>query len=1252
MALTVSIIRQPLYGSVYWNGNSFIYTPNAGFSGSDSFVYSEYVDGVKNIYTKYVNSSNTPPVSLSTTLSVNPYITTEINLNSVVVDYNNPFNYLQFIDVSSSLSNTIKTDGNKIYYTPDTASASDIITYTVTDKQFTITGQISVNVLSAEQGAAYTYSPLEKLYQFKQTTNSYEANSSGWTGSYNVYSQYGSVWDTIDLTKYEGFANEVVAGYAPWNSIYDYRNIYYSVYTTISAHSGRWVEDISTGNYYYGIINPKALLWNDVYSILNSGSAKWNNTITNFNIVSSGLSNTQPSYVSVYTTVNTVSNIKWYPNDLNDWNNTYFNLFKNLYTYTSGNSAKWIVPISSYQALSSGMSNVVDNIKSTSNSVYINSAASWDNSNLNYLSAAYYDKWTLSYKELSSNQNKFNVFATSVNSISSGIDKVNRNSNSLFTTISSNSATLWNDYENETFISNNSANWFSLFSELTGLSSTWYTSNPIVSIINSNTPTFNLATNVVSANSGTNWSNLDSNSNLILATSSILISLYNNLNTLTATWGTPGNISSIIQSVSSKFNSYYNTVLTNLSSLWNDSNNTLLSSNSSNWLSVYSTLTTLSSNWNPSNTITSVINSISSTFNSYYTTVLTNLSSLWNSSNNTLLSSNSGNWLSVYSTLTTLSSNWASSNNVATSIGSVSSNFNSLYSTGLTNTSSLWSNDNNTLLSTYSGNWVNTYNIITSGSSGWSSGKSLSSAITNDKSRYTSTYNTLTANSGKNWTGMTIYASISDNIVQFQNLRQLFYVVDSDSYWSGMQAIYNQIFTSYNYYYPYFNSTRTSTQNGSSFWDTTYVNRILSGLSANLTSNYNLLTASTSYWVFAEDQNLKNTFTYVSANSSALNTEYNVLTSRLTSWTPAFDNSIVPSLSNTYLSGDGSTSLTARNIKIYGNLVVGTNLSALGSKTSISTSNYSLTGFEVTDTSTTDCFVITKSSNLNNVATFSSVSSGPVLWILANNTVGINTTTPNQALTIVGNISASGTISNYLGSQITLLTANSTKYESAFTFVTTNSGFLTAFNASKVFYDDMTNYYNNSSAKINTLTSSIPLFTSISNNISSNYLVNNNINIFVTYSTGNAGIDTIYRTLTGKYDNTYNSVTSVCANQITSLNYLFSFNKVVSSDTARLIIPYNLKINSWSIFADQPTNLTIEVLSGYIFNKRVYTTSLTNNQPITASNTAKATANQLDTLGWTTSINAGGNNLSFIQFNLTRNDSASAVMVNLKAYKI
>jgi hypothetical protein len=352
------------------------------------------------------------------------------------------------------------------------------------------------------------------------------------------------------------------------------------------------------------------------------------------------------------------------------------------------------------------------------------------------------------------------------------------------------------------------------------------------------------------------------------------------------------------------------------------------------------------------------------------------------------------------------------------------------------------------------------------------------------------------------------------------------------------------------------------------------------------------------------------------------------------------------------LSGSPTVSVSSRNLCIHGNLVISQNLSALGSKTSINTSNYNLTAFEVTNYSLIDCFVITKSNYLTNIASFSSVSSGPILWIESNNTVSINTTLGNQALNVVGDISASGIISNYLGSQISLMQSNSSKYESAYTFFTTNSGNLDLVKLSKDNYDNMFNYYSLSSSKVNQFIDDNPIYNSVYNNISSNYDINNVTNNFVAYSTTNINLDTVLRSVTGKYDATYTLLSSICANQVTSLNYLFSFNKVVSASKAKILIPYNLKIVSWNVFADTPTTLSIDILSGYTFNHTTYKKSITNNYPITGSNITKSFENDLDSLGWITAISQGTTNPSFIEFNLTGNDSASSVMVNLKAYKI
>lgn len=1184
MAITVSILRQPLYGSVVWNGNSFVYTPNVDYSGSDSFVYSEYINGVKSIYTKYVNSSNLPPVAITKVLSVTPYTSTQINIDSVVQDYTNPFNYVKFVSAYSSINNLVTTDGNSLYYKSSTSNVSDIITYTATDKQFTITGTISVNVLSASGEAGYNYSPLEKLRIYQGFTSSYQNVSAGWTGSYDVYVQYGSTWDSIDLATYEGFANLVVDRYAAWSAVYDFRNIYYSVYATVTSQSGRWADDTASGNYYYGIINPKALNWNNIYSISNINSGDWNSSISTYNILSSGLDYTQPYYDTNYNTVTSSSADLWDTSELNDWRSNNFNLLRNTYTNLTAISGRLIDVLSSYVGLSSDISSVIEKITNTGLALQSNSADFWDNSNLDSLSAEYYDKWTASYVDISLNKDKFDEFSILLNSISSAIDSTNTDSNLLLTTVSANSALLWYNDDNETYLSINSGSWDNLYLNLTSNSGNWYASTSIISTINNDKDRYNDLLSVVSANSAGNWGSSD----------------------------------------------------------------TSFLSNSANLDLIYTILTANSSDWGATNTISNIIAAGSALFELSYTTVQSKSADAWGDSDDTLIHSNSGNWNSVYTNLTSNSSNWNPTNNVGTIIGSISSIFQEVYNTVNSNSGSTWSNSNDALLSSNSGNWVDSYNIINTSSASWNYGDSLSAIIDTDKISYDSTYNTLTSNSSNNWTGMSIYQSVSNNVNKFENLKNLFFSQYEDSLWSSVKSIYDIIFDRYNYYYPYYNSNVNTVQANSSNWDTVYLNSILSPLSSNLESNYNSLTANSSYWKFEEDQNLKNTFSYVSSNSAKLNSSYDSFTSKLSSWTPAFDTSIVADLSANYLSGSSTTNISSRNLNIFGNLVVAQNISALGSKTSINTSNYSLTAFEVTDTSSSDCFVITKSSNLLNVATFSSVSAGPVLWIKSDNTVSINTTLGNQALNVMGDISASGVILNYLGSQISLLQSNSAKYEAAYTFLTANSGNITSFDAAKSDYDQLTNYYNTSSTTINTLTANIPIYTTTLDLISSNYNRNEMVNNFVTYSASNINVDSELRSLTGNYDSTYNTLTSSSSNQLISLNYLFSFNKVVSSDKAKLVIPYNIRIDSWSVFADQSTTLAIEVLSGYTFNKTTRTVSITNNKPISATSTTKASANELDTLGWTTNIKQGG----FIQFNLTKNDSASAVMVNLKAYKI
>ena len=60
----VVILKQPLYGSVYWDGYKFVYTPKPGSTNNDSYIYSVTNErGATQTLTNYVNPVNTPPLT-------------------------------------------------------------------------------------------------------------------------------------------------------------------------------------------------------------------------------------------------------------------------------------------------------------------------------------------------------------------------------------------------------------------------------------------------------------------------------------------------------------------------------------------------------------------------------------------------------------------------------------------------------------------------------------------------------------------------------------------------------------------------------------------------------------------------------------------------------------------------------------------------------------------------------------------------------------------------------------------------------------------------------------------------------------------------------------------------------------------------------------------------------------------------------------------------------------------------------------
>lgn len=200
---------------------------------------------------------------------------------------------------------------------------------------------------------------------------------------------------------------------------------------------------------------------------------------------------------------------------------------------------------------------------------------------------------------------------------SPNINTITNTANSVFSTVSSNSAN-WNSVY--TTVSSNSSNWRSVYSSVSSTSANW---NYAYTTILSDKPIWDETSSIVYFNSAY-W---DSDYNTVSFNSGNWDSTY-----------------STVSSNSANYESTYSTVSSN-SAKWESTYSTV-SSNSANWQNTFSTVSTSSANWESTY---STVSSNSAKWESTYSTVSSN-SANWESTKTTV-NSNSANWLSGSDTL-------------------------------------------------------------------------------------------------------------------------------------------------------------------------------------------------------------------------------------------------------------------------------------------------------------------------------------------------------------------------------------------------------------------------------------------------------------------------------------------------------------------------------------------------------------------------------------------------------------------------
>lgn len=420
---------------------------------------------------------------------------------------------------------------------------------------------------------------------------------------------------------------------------------------------------------------------------------------------------------------------------------------------------------------------------------------------------------------------------------------------------------------------------------------------------------------------------------------------------------------------------------------------------------------------------------------------------------------------------------------------------------------------NNTLLSSNSGNWDDAYNAVQSGSAAWAlSGISLSD-VTDYLSSNSVTISSVNVTNGfKVGSGSTVlYVSgskvgintetpnkeltvignisatgyiygdgsnltgISQNNTEVSNV-----VISNSATWIDVSTVVQNNSTAWaidtailtlsnsaNWDASYTALTSTSAawddtnsvvQSNSAYWSS------FSSQSANLDSVYNTVSTNSGSWCEA--------YTSVNSNSSNWDSVYNTVNSNSGNWESVY--SIVESLSvdgnfqtlnvtttasilSTLAIGT-SVPNTSKKLHVVGDVLVYGNLSANGTMSFANTLFTTTSALSISNTGTGPALIVAQEGD-SAVAAFYDHEGGIGMWIDGDASrpayVGIKTTTPNKELTVVGDISATGsTYSNYFygnGSNLTGITQDdvpvstlvrnhSGSWENSYTYLNSTSG--------------------------------------------------------------------------------------------------------------------------------------------------------------------------------------------------------------------
>jgi hypothetical protein len=417
--MQVVILKQPLYGTVIWDGTDFIYTANPGLSGvNDYYTFSKTVNGVSTIQTNYVNTVNTPPVANNLSFVADATQVNVYNASQLAVDTSNTFNQLVFVGVSGAQFGTAYFSGDKLYYKSNGYKSVDVLSYTVSDKQYTATGTLT---LSVTNGAEINTDPvgITTVLNTAETVNILDAGSKNWDGALTVTETYSGDWDSVNYPRYNNFSQVVETENQTWTDFYSSRDVLNSFETTVRTNSGIWNTNKETGSAYYDEFKPKSDNYSSSYSTLTANSAFWSSVIPEIVSLNNDITSLSTKLDSVSSTINynTVTTQNWDTTELNQISADYFSKWDSLSTLKS---AELDQATTNLNTLSSNLTNT--SVSANSESLYstvTTQSANWNVGDLAVITNDVLNKWNSATTITNQNKDGWSSTYSSTTALSS-----------------------------------------------------------------------------------------------------------------------------------------------------------------------------------------------------------------------------------------------------------------------------------------------------------------------------------------------------------------------------------------------------------------------------------------------------------------------------------------------------------------------------------------------------------------------------------------------------------------------------------------------------------------------------------------------------------------------------------------------------------------------------------------------------------------------------------------------------------------